>query len=211
MRSGLIPLLLMAGLSPVFAGSTEYRVDVDTIEQSTPPGAVGQNQVLIIDNDKFGNQRTLRIGQPGGTVTRPKPCTLEDPGPGMDCTGRDLRGARWDNVDLSGARFDGADLRDASLRGAQLPNASFNDAKLDQADLSDTELINCDFNNAHLPAARLVNAQLINTVFRNAELAGADFSGASMINADFTAAQLDDATWVNGQRCASGSVGRCLH
>jgi uncharacterized protein YjbI with pentapeptide repeats len=200
----------MMGISPLFAGSTEYRVDVDTIEQSTPPGAVGQNQVLIIDNDKFGNQRTLRIGDQGGTVTRPKACTLEDPGPGMDCTGRDLRGAQWDNVDLSGARFDGADLRNASMRGAQLPNATFQDAKLDDADFSGAELINCDFNNARLTGAHLANTQLINTVFMNADLGGADFRGASMINADFMAAQLDDATWVDGQRCAKGSIGKCL-
>ena len=247
----LAAIMLSFAVSAVFAGSTEYRVDVDSIEQTSPPGAVGHEQVLIINNDKLGNQQTLRIGNQGGTVTRPKPCKLASPAPGMDCTGRDLRGVEWADAKLSDARFDDADLRGALLAGAQLQNATFSDAKLDRADLrgadltnadfsnarldharlakatlvnatfmdaslpaadlSNTDLTNADFTSARLSGALLIKANLVNASFMDAELTTVDLSGANLVNAEFMAAQLNDATWADGRRCASGSVGECLH
>ena len=182
---------------------------VDSIHQQSPPGAVNGEQVLIIQNDEFGNQRTLSIGHPGGTVTRPKPCKRDEPVAGMDCTGKDLREVHWDRARVSGSQFDGADLRGASLSGAQLENASFNDARLDQADLSGTRLINCEFNNVSLSGARLSHAQIINADFMDADLSRSDLTESSLINAELMDARLEGATWMDGRRCGQGSVGVC--
>jgi len=198
-------LCLLGLTGNTLAGTTV----VDSIHQESPAGAVHSEQVLIIDNDEFGNQRILSIGHPGGTITGPRPCKRDDPVIGMDCTGKDLRDVQWDGAKLSGSQFDGADLRGASLAGAQLENASFNDARLDQADLSGARLINCDFNSAGLSGARLNHAQIINADFMDADLSGTDLSGARLINTDFMAARLQGATWMDGRRCAEGSVGTC--
>ena len=182
---------------------------VDSIHQESPPGAIRSEQVLIIDNDQFGNQRILSIGSPGGTVSGPRPCKRDEPLTAMDCTGQDLRDVQWDGAKVTASQFDGADLRGASLAGAQLENASFNDARLERADLSGARLINCDFNGANLSGARLNRAQIINADFMDADLSGTDLSGARVINAEFMAARLQGATWMDGRRCAEGSVGAC--
>jgi hypothetical protein len=203
-----IPMATLCLLGLSLDGLADTLV-VDSIHQQSPPGAVNSEQVLIIQNDEFGNQRTLRIGHPGGSVTRPKPCKRDEPVAGMDCTGKDLREVRWDRARVSGSQFDGADLRGASLSGAQLENASFNDARLDQADLSGTRLINCEFNNASLSGARLSHAQIINSDFMDADLSRSDLTESSLINAELMDARLEGATWLDGRRCREGSVGAC--
>jgi len=203
-----IPLATLCVLGLALDGLAGTTV-VDSIHQVSPPGAVGSEQVLIIENDELGNQRILSIGHPGGTITRPRPCKREEPVAAMDCSGKDLRNVRWDEAKVPGSQFDGADLRGASLTGAHLENATFNDARLDGADLSRARLINCDFNNASLSGARLNHAQVINSDFMDADLTGTDLTGASMINAEFMATRLQGATWVDGRRCREGSVGSC--
>lgn len=188
-----------------FAGTTV----VDSIHQETPPGSVGSEQILIIENDQFGNQRVLSIGHPGGTVTGPRPCSRDEPLAGMDCTGEDLRNAQWDGARLSGSQFDGADLRGASLNGAQLENTTFNGARLDKADLSGTRLVNCDFNGASLTEVRLNNAGIINADFMGADLTGTDMTDARLVNVEFMGARLEGAKWTNGRSCGQGSVGTC--
>ena len=205
------PWLLLCCLTTSHAGTTEYRGDVDAVDSSSPSGAADSGQVLIEEADRFGNQRTLRIGHPGGTITRSRPCTIAEPGPTMNCTGQDLRGVQWKDLDLSGGQFDGADLRGASLRGSRLQDASFNDAQLDGADLSGADLSNCAFNNAHLRGTRLKAARLNSALFMDADLDGADLTGATLVDTEFMAARMDDATWIDGRRCAAGSVGECLH
>lgn len=201
----LTAICLLSLWGEAYSGATL----VDSIHQEMPPGAVNSEQVLIIENDAFGNQRVLSIGHPGGVITRPRPCKRDEPVAGMDCTGKDLRGVRWDGAQLTGSQFDGADLRGASLTRAQLVNASFNDARLDAADLSGAGLINCDFNNASLSGARLNDARIVNADFMDADLIGTDMTGADLINVEFMAARLDGAKWTDGRRCGQGSVGGC--
>ena len=203
-----IPLATLCLLGVALDGLADTLV-VDSIDQQSPPGALHSEQVLIIQNDAFGNQRTLRIGSPGGTLTRPKPCKRDQPVAGMDCTGQDLREVRWERARVSGSQFDGADLRGASLAGAQLENASFNDARLEGADLSGASLVNCDFNNARLAGARLSHAQIVNADFMAADLSRADLSEARLINAELMDARLAGATWTDGRHCRQGSVGTC--
>ncbi len=71
-------------------------------------------------------------------------------GPGMDASGRNLRGCKFIGLDLRNARFDGVDLGGAELYQCDLRNASFKsavltgllwgDCKLEGADLSDAVL-----------------------------------------------------------------------
>jgi len=71
-----IPLATLCVLGLALDGLAGTTV-VDSIHQVSPPGAVGSEQVLIIENDELGNQRILSIGHPGGTITRPRPCKRE--------------------------------------------------------------------------------------------------------------------------------------
>ncbi len=213
------------------AGTTVYRTESGiSVSQTSPPGAVANEQVLIIENDSFGNQRVLRIGGSDATVVvGPQPCRREQPTENMDCSGVDLRDVEWQGARLSSGLFDGADLRGAALRDARLENASFNQARLEGADLGGAQLVNGSFNGASLAGARLDGAELVNAEFVDADLSGADLSGASLVNAgflgadlrdadlrgasfvntEFVAARLDGATWVDGQRCLAGSESMC--
>ena len=213
------------------ADTTVYRSESGiSVDQTSPPGAVVSEQVLIIENDKFGNQRVLRIGGASGSVVvGPRPCRREAPTARMDCRGEDLRDVQWQGARLSSGMFDRADLRGASLRNARLQNASFDDARLDGADLTGARLVNGSFVGAALTGAQLDGAELVNAEFADADLAradlrgaslvnagfsgadlrGADLGGASAINADFVAAQLDGATWIDGQRCRADSESIC--
>jgi len=208
-----------------------HTKDGVSVNQVSPPGAISSEQVLIIENDRFGNQRVLSIGSPGTVVTGPKPCVRDKPTASMDCTKQDLRGVQWNGARLSSGRFDGADLRGASLHGAQLENASFNEARLDDVDLATAQLVNASFHAATMPGvklegAKLINndfvdadlsranlrgATLVNADFHGADLTQADLSGAQLVNADFGAARLSQATWTNGQPCSADSESVCGH
>ncbi len=201
----VIPLCLGIVVNNAIAGTTV----VDTVKQEMPPGTVNKSQILIIDNDEFGNQRILNIGHPGGTIIRSKPCIRDKPVAGMDCTDKDLRNVQWNGAKLTNSQFDGADLRGASLQNAQLENASFNNARLDKANLSGARLINCDFNSTSLSNTRLKRAEIINSDFMEADMTGAILAGANLINVEFMEARLDGATWTDGSRCRKGSVERC--
>lgn len=207
-RPASIATLFLLGLSCTGFADT---IVVDSIHQESPPGSINNEQTIIINNDAFGNQRILRIGTPGGIITRAKPCKRDKPVAGMNCTNQDLRNVKWDGARLSGSQFDGADLRGASLVGAKLVNASFNDARLDNADLSRAQLINGDFNSASLTGTRLRGAEIVNGSFMDADLSGSDLANATLINAEFMAARLGRAIWTDGSRCRDDSVGGCLH
>lgn len=209
--------------------TTVYHGNIDSVTQNSPPGSVANNQVLIINSDKQGNQQVLSIGN-GTTVVRgPRPCSTDKPTQNMDCSGKDLRGVKWHGARLSASVFDGADLRDADLSGALLENTTFSDTKLDKADLSTAQIVNATFANASLSGAQLKGARLVNTQFMSSDLSNADLrnvslintgfmgsnlteanlTGAQFVNTDFFSARLGDVTWVDGRRCASDSESEC--
>lgn len=227
----ILSVATLAVAACAVAGTTVYRNESGiSVSQTSPPGAVASEQVLVIENDSYGNQRVLRIGGSGGKVViGPQPCRREAPTENMDCSGVDLREVQWQGASLSSGVFDGADLRGASLRDARLENASFNQARLDGADLGGAQLVNGSFSGASLSGARLAGAELVNAEFVDADLSGADLHGASLVNTgffgadlrdadlrdasfvntDFVAARLDGATWVNGQHCLAESNSMC--
>jgi hypothetical protein len=99
--------------------------------------------------------------------------------PGVNWQGCYLRGARLNSVDLTGAYLTGADLKAAALWEADLRGAS---------------LTGTNLRGANLRGANLTNANLTKADLTGANLRGADLTGA---------------TWVDGRRCAEGSVGEC--
>jgi uncharacterized protein YjbI with pentapeptide repeats len=199
-----------------------------SVDQTTPHGAVGHQQVLIIDIDEHGNRQVFSAGG-DVRITKPLPCRRDRPTERMDCSGEDLRAVRWDGRRLAGGTFDGADLRGASLVGAALQNSSLNGVDLQDADLTSADLANCDMNEAHLGGAVLAHARLTNcdlnalraagASFARAELSnsdlveadlrGADLRGARLDNVDLDDAALDSAVWPDGRTCGYGSRGDC--
>lgn len=229
-RHATLPALgLFAVVVCAQTGATQYRGGGTDVTQTSAPGSIANEQVLIIENDAFGNQRVLSIGGSGRVVMGPQPCVRDRPTENMDCTGADLRDVRWDDARLSSGRFDGADLRGASLRGAELENASFDDASLVKADLSNASmvngsfrgtsmlqarldharLINCDFIDADLSDGSLRAAEVVNTGFTDSNLSRADLQGAQLTNSDFISARLDEAIWVDGRRCPGNAKSVC--
>jgi uncharacterized protein YjbI with pentapeptide repeats len=177
--------------------------------QTTPEDAVGSRQIIILENDQFGNQRKITIGSGGSGTQGPQPCDKEKPVAAMNCSHQALSGVEWEGVDLTNSWFDGADLSDATLARTKLANVSFTGAKLRNTDLSRAALVNCDFENADLAGAKLDGANIVNAGFQGANLQGADLSGSTLINADFEDAQLAGAVWVDGRTCGEGSQGHC--
>jgi uncharacterized protein YjbI with pentapeptide repeats len=90
------------------------------------------------------------------------------------------------------------------LSGANLANLD-----LTYADLSGANLTGADFSNTVLSNANLTNANLTNGNFTNVNFFEANLKGADITKADFTKAYFDQATWINGKRCAVGSIGAC--
>jgi len=125
---------------------------------------------------------------PGVNLSR---CALD----GLAAIGLDLTGAVLNNASLAGARLDRAvldraDLRFANLAAVQLPYARARGTLL---------------KGANLRAADLANADL-----SGADLGYADLTGAVLGGAILDGARLDNAIWMDGRRCAAGSLGGCL-
>jgi uncharacterized protein YjbI with pentapeptide repeats len=125
---------------------------------------------------------------PGVSLAR---CALD----GLAANGLDLSGIVLNNASLAGARLDRAVLEKADLRFAHLAAAQLGYARLGGALLK----------GANLRAADLAYADLA-----GADLGYADLTGAVLGGAVLEGARLDQAIWVDGRRCAAGSVGTCL-
>lgn len=94
--------------------------------------------------------------------------------------GRNLAGARLQNVRLAKALMQLIDLTGADLRGAYFGEADLSKARLIKADLSDS----------NLREVRLTDADLTGAKLRRAHMAGADLRGALLRSADLTGANL---------------------
>ena len=116
------------------------------------------------------------------------------------------RRARADlrRTDLRGALLKNADLSDSNLAGANLGEADAAYANLRAADLT---LVT--FESARLVGANLRGADLSHANLHAADLQYADLRDSRIDGAQFEGALLAHAIWVNGETCASGSVGVC--
>ena len=133
----------------------------------------------------------------------------------IDCTAAPARGVNWSNCDLQGADLNAVDLNGSLIRNANLSSALLFRANLQGADLAYSNLGLANLRMADLRSASLVGTNLRNSDMRGANLVRADLSyadlqGAQLVGVNFEGARLDKAIWVDGQRCAEGSVGGCI-
>ena len=141
-----------------------------------------------------------------------------DPGeeiPDIDCTAVPASGINWSNCDLQGADLNAVDLSKSHIRNANLSSASLFRANLQGVDLAYTNLGLANLRMADMRSASLVGSNFRNSDMRGADLAGADLSyadlqGAQMVGVNLEGARLDKTIWIDGQRCAEGSVGGCI-
>jgi len=141
-----------------------------------------------------------------------------DPGeeiPDINCATVPASGVNWSNCDLQGAELNGVDLSGSHIRNANLSAAVLFRANLQGVDLAYTNLGLANLRMADMRNASLVGSNFRNSDMRGADLAGADISyanlqGAEMVGVNLDGARLDKAIWVDGRRCAEGSVGGCI-
>jgi len=115
------------------------------------------------------------------------------------CNGANLSGLNLEGATLSMAALDTANLSHSYLRKAYLASAGLANANLSKAFLEFAKLPKADLKNADLTGADLEGANLSET-----NLMGADLEGANLHAANFSL-----ATWFNGRKCLTRSVGFC--
>ncbi len=82
--------------------------------------------------------------------------------------------------------------------------------KCKNCDLSKANLAGIDFYGANLSGANLSGADLKGALFNDADLRGANLKGASTDKeTNFSGAKLSNTTWMDGKKCADGSIGKC--
>jgi hypothetical protein len=140
-----------------------------------------------------------------GRTTVPAADCAATPGPGVN-----LARCLLDGLGATGLDLAGAVLNNASLAGARLERAVLERADLRYANLAAAQLGYLRAADAQLKGANLRAADLAYADLRNADLSYADLSGAVLGGAVLDGARFDHALWVDGTRCAPGSVGACV-
>ncbi|MFO8156165.1 MAG: pentapeptide repeat-containing protein [Pseudomonadota bacterium] len=126
------------------------------------------------------------------------------PAAGVNWRECDLAGRVARNAELNGATLERTVLTRAILTGADLSGADARYARLHMATLT-----GADLGDAVLLGADLRRADLRRADLRDADLSYADLTGATIDRAKLEGVNLHRATWVDGERCAPGSVGEC--
>ncbi|HSM95180.1 MAG TPA: pentapeptide repeat-containing protein, partial [Rhizomicrobium sp.] len=84
-----------------------------------------QGNHCVLDGEDIRLLQKLVVGRPLTGLSARNTISI-----GLNFSGCQLQGARFDGADLRDANFTGADLRGASLRGARLTHACFDKADL---------------------------------------------------------------------------------
>lgn len=224
---GLVPLVDSSEPGRVEAGGANFTKatasgngDLGVLAFQTAAGFTGRTEIRLtevklrkVDGTEVvnANQRITVVAAAGppGHARKPTGGPAAPPPSGEEavaqllstkaCAGCDLSGARLATQDLTGAelskaKLTGANLFRVTLASAKLVEASLVDANMLQADLTGADLSGADLTNARMNAAKLIDANLTGAVLDGAKLNGTDLS---------------NATWTDGRKCASGSLGRC--
>ena len=135
--------------------------------------------------------------------------------PDPDCSAPPQAWVNWRNCRLDNLWAESKDLEDAllnnaSLRGARLSGSHLNRTDLQYADLSGADLSHVELKYAKMKGVGLRNADLSYADLSGSDLSFADLGGANLGSAVLDGARLDNAIWVDGGRCAAGSVGGCV-
>jgi uncharacterized protein YjbI with pentapeptide repeats len=134
-------------------------------------------------------------------------------GPHRDCTGQQLDGKNFTNMDLTRSVWDHASLVGASFQGSDLYGSSFDRSNLQRANLSHgnrtqsvyryadmrgANLRSGDFWGSDMRHADLRGATFNGTKFDRTDLSGANLSGAHLFNSSFHDVHLCRTTWFDG-------------
>ena len=130
--------------------------------------------------------------------------------PGVDLSGKDLRGIAIAQIDMSGSNFDDSDMSGVRIKLADLRRSTFVDtnlkkcvmfdvdlseATLNGADLSGAKLHVVDFIDANMSGVNLRGAILADSALVGTDLSGADLSGVVISrHTSFAGAKFDDFT-----------------
>ena len=93
-----------------------------------------------------------------------------------------------------------ANFMGATIRNSSFDNATLNTAQFQTTDSKLTSLINVGFTRAKLQGATFRNSNLRDTSLMIAHVS---------TSTNFTNTELSGSTWIDGSRCADGSVGSC--
>ncbi len=74
----------------------------------------------------------------------------------------------------------------------------------------DRDLTGAELHGAQLSFANLFDANLTGANLAGAKLDRANLAGAELTEAQLTSAELFKATWTDGSKCKSGSIGKCI-
>jgi len=189
---------------------------------ATTGGFSGINSQKPVSQTTTAPQST-QISSPKQTSSPVSNCRL---GPSCDCenaalSGRDLSGygllnGNLRNADLSNAKLKGTvlrntDLSGANLKGADLTGALIIGANLKNADLQDTTIDETIFTGSDLSGVNFNGAEIILSDFSNTNLKGASFYHVDMGKMNiFAGADLSGATWLYGNTCPNGAIGKCV-
>jgi uncharacterized protein YjbI with pentapeptide repeats len=131
-------------------------------------------------------------------------------GPGMNASGKNLRGTRIAEADLTGANFDGSDLYGARFRHCNLRKATFRGTLLTEAMLDGCDVAGADFSDAVIEdmlhgdtpvyfspeqfksTRSYVTRRLLNCLIRGSASIAYDFARADLTGSQF-AGDLDRA------------------
>jgi len=132
----------------------------------------------------------------------------------VDCNAMPAAQINWSNCNKHRFNAQGANLTDLIATNAILTSVNFAGSKMANANLGYSRLDDSDFAYADLSGAIIKGASLKNVDFSNARLNDADlrfsdFSGARISGADLSGAKLENAVWIDGRKCARGSIGSC--
>ena len=131
-----------------------------------------------------------------------------------DCTAAAAPGVNWNHCQLPGVQILNQDFSRASMNSTNLQNANlfggvFKDTEMSYANLSQANLRYTNIMNTRLKGANLRLSALGNASLINVDLSYANLTGAKIENASFNNVKLDNAIWIDGQKCAPGSIDQC--
>ena len=145
----------------------------------------------------------LAIELPSSSVVSVAECDAPAK-PGVNWSYCRMSGVQLLKVDLTGAM-----LNSVILNGARVTGSNLSEADLSYADLSNARLSFVNLSKASLKGANLRYADLRNADLTRVDLSYADLSQAMIQEAGFDMARFDHAIWVDGSKCAPGSIGKC--
>lgn len=135
--------------------------------------------------------------------------------PQSSCTQAPSPGVNWTNCLKPQLNLQNINLENALLRNSQLVGSNLMNSTLSSSDMAYSDLRFSNLSYSQLTQVNLLGANLKNADLSYADLTGADLSYADLTHANLGGSKLnnvrfDYAIWIDGQTCASQSIGKCI-